>query len=101
MIINTHTAPFNNLPTAPARPGKLLAETRATEGAKKAQLTLTGEPPAVSKENFTAVNSQIQDVNVAEESTEYARQSILGQPAMAMLAQANSMPQSALRLLQQ
>jgi len=54
----------------------------------------------VSRENLTAASSRIQDVDVAEESTEYARQNILVQSGTAMLAQANALPQSALRLLQ-
>jgi flagellin len=36
---------------------------------------------------------------VAQESTEYAKQNILVQSGTAMLAQANSMPQIALKLL--
>jgi flagellin len=39
-------------------------------------------------------------VNVAEESTQYARYNILVQAGTAMLAQANAVPQSMLRLLQ-
>jgi flagellin len=41
------------------------------------------------------------DVNVAEESTQYAKANILVQSGTAMLAQANAMPNSVLRLLQQ
>ena len=47
-----------------------------------------------------AASSRIQDVDVAEESTSYARYNILVQAGTAMLTQANAMPQSALRLLQ-
>ena len=38
--------------------------------------------------------------DVAEESTQFARNNILVQSGTAMLAQANQMPQSVLRLLQ-
>jgi flagellin len=54
----------------------------------------------VSKENLTAASSRIQDVDMAEESTTYARENILVQAGTAMLAQANAVPQSVLRLLQ-
>ena len=41
---------------------------------------------------------RLTDVNIAEESTRFARDQILRQAATAMLAQANIMPQSVLRL---
>jgi flagellin len=47
-----------------------------------------------------AASSRIKDVDMAEESTEYAKQNILVQSGTAMLAQANVLPQSVLRLLQ-
>jgi len=53
----------------------------------------------VSQDNLIAANSRIKDVNVADESTSFARFNILVQAGTAMLAQANSTPQSALRLL--
>lgn len=77
-----------------------LSEDRSTIGAYQARLHFTAEQLAISKENLTAASSRIQDVDVAEESTEYARANILVQSGTAMLAQANSLPQSALRLLQ-
>jgi flagellin len=40
-------------------------------------------------------------VNVAEESTQFAKYNILVQSGTAMLAQANQTPQAVLRLLQQ
>ena len=54
----------------------------------------------MSKENLSAASSRIQDTDVAEEATQYARFNILVQSGTAMLAQANALPQSALRLLQ-
>jgi flagellin len=58
------------------------------------------EQLGVSKDNLIAANSRIKDVNVADESTNYARFNILVQAGTAMLAQANSTPKSALRLLE-
>jgi flagellin len=54
---------------------------------------------AVQKTNLSSANSRIKDVDVAAESTEYARYNILVQSGTAMLAQANQQPQAALRLL--
>lgn len=77
-----------------------LAEDRATIGAYQTRLGFTSEQLQINKENLMAASSRIQDVDVAEESTQYARYNILVQSGTAMLAQANTMPQSALRLLQ-
>jgi flagellin len=77
-----------------------LSHDRATIGAYQSRLNYTADQLTISKENLTAASSQIQDVDVAEESTEYARANILVQSGTAMLAQANSIPQSVLRLLQ-
>jgi flagellin len=79
---------------------KQLAEDRATIGAYQTRLTATAEQLSVSKENLSAASSRIQDVDMAEESTQFAKQNILTQAGTAMLAQANSLPQSVLRLLQ-
>jgi flagellin len=54
---------------------------------------------SVSKENLAATESSIREVDVAEEMTNYTRLQILQQSGVAMLAQANSMPQSVLSLL--
>jgi len=77
-----------------------LATDRATVGANISRLSSTSEQLGVLKSNLSAANSRIKDVDVAEESTNYARYNILVQAGTAMLAQANSTPQSALRLLQ-
>jgi flagellin len=58
------------------------------------------EQLGVLKDNLAAANSRIKDVDVADESTRFARYNILVQAGTAMLAQANAAPQSALRLLQ-
>jgi flagellin len=76
------------------------ATDRATIGAYQSRLNFTAEQITISRENLTAASSRIQDVDVAEETTEYARANILVQSGTAMLAQANQVPQSVLRLLQ-
>jgi len=78
---------------------KQLATDRATVGANVARLNYTNEQLGVLRDNLSAANSRIKDVDVAEESTQFARYNILVQAGTAMLAQANATPQSALRLL--
>jgi flagellin len=76
-----------------------LSEDRSSIGANISRLTSTADQLSVLKDNLSAANSRIKDVDVAEESTQYARYSILVQAGTAMLAQANSMPQTVLKLL--
>jgi flagellin len=76
-----------------------LATDRATVGANITRLSYTNEQLSILRENLSAANSRIKDVDVAEESTQFARYNILVQAGTAMLAQANATPQSALRLL--
>ena len=76
-----------------------LAAMRANIGANIQRLNLTGEQLSILNENLGAANSRIKDVDIAEESTKFARYNILVQSGTAMLAQANLLPQSALRLL--
>ncbi len=52
-----------------------------------------------SSENLSAAESRIRDVDMAAEMTQYTQTSILVQAATSMLAQANSAPQSVLKLL--
>lgn len=76
-----------------------LSVDRATIGASLARLNYTNDQLSVQKTNTDAANSAIKDVDVAQESTQYAKMNILVQSGTAMLAQANSMPQSVLKLL--
>jgi len=77
-----------------------LSSDRAFVGAYQTRLNYTVEQLQISKENLVAANSNIKDVDVATESTEFAKFNILVQAGTAMLAQANNLPQQALKLLQ-
>ena len=77
-----------------------LASDRATIGANISALSKYSDQLGVLKDNLSAANSRIKDVDVAQESTQFARYNILVQAGTAMLAQANATPQTALRLLQ-
>ncbi|MBL8730106.1 MAG: flagellin FliC, partial [Planctomycetes bacterium] len=50
-------------------------------------------------ENLSAAESRIRDVDVAYETAQLTRNSILQQASISVLSQANALPQSALRLL--
>jgi flagellin len=77
----------------------MLANSRADVGANMARYEAESSALAVQKDNISAARSRIADVDVAQESANFARQQILVQSGTAMLAQANVMPQSALRLI--
>ncbi|MGD1085141.1 MAG: flagellin [Verrucomicrobiota bacterium] len=77
-----------------------LASDRAGVGASEERLSFVGNNLSVLENNLSAANSQISDVDVATESTNYAKYQILVQSGTAMLAQANQNPQSVLKLLQ-
>jgi flagellin len=76
-----------------------LASDRASIGANEETLGYYNNQLSSLSNNLQAATSQITDVDVATESTNYAKQNILVQSSTAMLAQANAMPQSLLRLL--
>lgn len=77
-----------------------VASERATIGASQSRLQLASSTLDTQSENLQAAISRIKDVDVAQESTQLARYQILVQSGTAMLAQANQMPQSVLKLLQ-
>lgn len=54
----------------------------------------------IQAENLQAAESRISDVDVANEMTNFIRNQILTQSAVAMLAQANQLPQMAMQLMQ-
>ena len=72
---------------------------RAALGALANRLANTITNLTIQAENLQAAESRISDVDVATEMTEFVRNQILTQAAVAMLAQANSLPQLALQLL--
>jgi len=76
------------------------ATSRAQNGAESSRLGFSIDMLNVNRTNLEAANSRIVDVDVAQESTRLARNNILVQAGSAMLAQANSSTQAALRLLQ-
>ena len=72
---------------------------RAQVGANISRLETERNTISILRDNLSAAKSRIIDVDMAEESANFARQQILVQSGTAMLAQANVIPQSALRLI--
>ncbi len=72
---------------------------RANLGAMQNRLENTITNLSIQAENMQASESRISDVDVAKEMTEFVRQQILSQAAVAMLAQANALPRMAMQLI--
>ena len=68
-------------------------------GAYQNRLQYTIENLAIGIENFSASQSTIKDVDMADEMTTFTKNQILQQSGMAMLSQANQAPQQILSLL--
>ena len=76
-----------------------VSKLRGQLGAVQNRLSSTINTLANQSENLSAANSRIRDVDVAFETAELTRNSILQQASISILAQANAAPQSALTLL--
>lgn len=72
---------------------------RGTLGAVQNRLDSTQRNLSVQVENISAAESRIRDVDVAHETAQLTRNSILQQASIAILAQTNAQPQAALSLL--
>jgi flagellin len=77
-----------------------VSSTRGTLGATQNRLEHTQNNLSVMTENIQDAESTIRDTDIAEEMMSYTKNNILVQSAQAMLAQANSVPQGVLQLLQ-
>jgi flagellin len=78
---------------------KSVSTARASLGALQNRFESAVSSINVSIENLTASKSRITDVDMAQEMVNYTRSQVLSQSGVAMLAQANSAPQLALKLL--
>jgi flagellin len=73
---------------------------RAKYGASMNRLGITISSIETMRLNLSAANSRIRDVDVAHETAQLARNQVLSQAGVSVLAQANQLPQLALNLLQ-
>jgi flagellin len=76
-----------------------ISSSRATLGAAQNRLQHTIANLGTTSENLSASNSRIVDVDVATESSQMAKNQVLEQAGVSVLAQANQLPQLALKLL--
>jgi len=72
---------------------------RATVGAQQNRLEFAQQNVDNTSENLSAAESRIRDTDMAREMTQFTKDQILVQSSIAMLSQANAMPQSVLQLL--
>jgi flagellin len=77
-----------------------ISSLRGKLGAVQNRLEHTANNLSVMTENIQDAESTIRDTDIADEMTSYTKNNILIQSAQAMLAQANSVPQGVLQLLQ-
>jgi flagellin len=78
----------------------LVSQNRGQIGAVMDRLQETSKNIDIENTNMTASESNIMDVNMASEMSNFTRLQVLAQAGTSMLAQANAMPQSILKLLQ-
>lgn len=76
-----------------------LSTARSKVGAVQNRMQVTISNLSTAQENLAAANSRIRDVDVASESSNLTKSQILSQAGLAVLAQANQLPNSALSLL--
>jgi flagellin len=76
-----------------------VADSRAFIGATQSRLAFTGQYLEAARENQTAARSRIMDADFAAETANLTRAQILQQSGVAMVAQANTLPQNVLSLL--
>jgi len=76
----------------------ILSESRASIGASQNRLDFAADNLATTMENTEAARSSLMDLDVASEMTAFTAKQVLVQSGVAMLAQANQMPQNLLRL---
>ena len=73
---------------------------RAEVGANQNRLEFAAANIATTVENTEAARSALLDLDVAQEMANFTSKQILVQAGVAMLSQANQLPQNLLRLLQ-
>ncbi len=76
-------------------------EVRARIGATQNRLAASIDNISIQRENAQASESRISDVDVATEMVEFNRRQLMANAAMAILVQANSLPETARQILEQ
>jgi flagellin len=76
-----------------------VATARAEYGSLQNRFEATIANLSISAENLTAAESRIRDADIAYETSQFTKNQVLVQTGIAVLAQANTLPQQALALL--
>jgi flagellin len=76
-----------------------VSDTRSKLGAYQNRLEHTINNLQVSSENMTAAESRIRDADMAAEMSAFVKSQVLSQASVSMLAQANQVPQTVMKLL--
>jgi len=79
---------------------KTVSKQRADLGAYQNRFEMAYKGISIASENLQAAESRIRDTDMAAEMVNFTKNQILSQAGNAMLAQANTQPQSVLRLIQ-
>jgi len=79
---------------------KTVSKQRADLGAYQNRFEMAYKGIAIASENLQAAESRVRDTDMAKEMVSFTKNQILSQAGNAMIAQANSQPQSVLRLMQ-
>ena len=95
-VVNSASAAITTIDTAIAS----VSTTRGNLGAVQNRFESTINNLQVTTENLSAAESRIRDTDMASEMTNLTRHQILLQAGTAMLAQANQLPSTTLKLLQ-
>lgn len=77
----------------------IVSKQRADLGAYQNRFTMAAKGIAIAAENMQAAESIIRDTDMAQKMVDFVKDTILQQSSTAMLAQANTLPQSVLQLL--
>jgi len=97
---NLTSAQFSKAITTYDEAVKKVASYRSQLGAYQNRLEHTIKNLDNTAENLTAAQSRIEDADMALEMSEFVKLNILQQAGVAMLSQANQLPQTMLQLLQ-
>ena len=79
---------------------KSVSKQRADLGAYQNRFEMAAKGIGIASENLQAAESRIRDSDMAQEMVSFTKNQILSQAGNAMIAQANTQPQSVLRLMQ-
>jgi flagellin len=79
---------------------KTISKQRADLGAYQNRFEMAAKGISIASENLQAAESRIRDTDMAQEMVTFTKNQILSQAGSAMIAQANTQPQSVLRLMQ-